>query len=378
MNKLKYKSVYFVFSSLIFCLFFLSTPASAQNTQGTNNYKFGDTHFALLGEFGYGANITNSATTFISPDLGLMPLYQQGNFFFEAGFGASFENPAHPIMVGPMNVSYKLPNGTLVRVGHFDALPLGRFPRDFEPPWINPMAAGPKGFDNFGDFSDFGVEVQGAGYINNMQLRTYFSITNGAALSTSPGSAGLLEESSLDDNNKSKMIGGRVSLSPFFSSNFEIGISDYYSSNVGDNGSNYDGIGANLMAIDANVAPTIQSLKGFVRLRGQINFVHVDKATYMDSNGNPYSFANNSTAWYGMVAYQPSMASSKLFSNLMYSFMLSHASVPSGANWDEIGTGTQYDLGLIYWFNWRTNLKFNYSIRENTDNALLLRIGLQL
>ncbi|HKK45827.1 MAG TPA: hypothetical protein VJ964_09910 [Balneolaceae bacterium] len=373
MNRTKYNTTFWAFIGLILLA---NVNASAQSS--TNNYKFGNTHFALLGEFGYGANITNNSTTFISPDLGLMPLYQQGNFFFESGFGANFENPNQPIMIGPINVSYKLPSGILIRAGHFDALPLGRFPRDFDPGWINPMAVGPKGFDNFGDFSDFGVEVQGAGYINDMQLRTYFSITNGAALSTSPGSAGLLEESSLDDNNKSKMIGGRVSLSPFFSSNFEFGISDYYSSNVGDSGSNYDGIGANLMAIDANVAPTIQSLNGFIRVRGQINFVHVDKATYMDSIGNPYSFTNNSTAWYGLVAYQPSMASSQLLSNLMYSFMLSHASVPKGALWSDIGTGTKYDVGLTYWFNWRTNLKLNYDINENAENALNIRIGLQL
>jgi len=376
MNRIKYKTTFLAFFSLIFWVNANVLAQSSQNS--TDNYKFGNTHFALLGEFAYGANITNNSTTLISPDLGLMPLYQQGNFFFESGFSASFEDPNHPIGIGPINVSYKLPNGILIRAGHFDALPLGRMPRDYDPPWINPMAAGPKGFDNFGDFADFGVEVQGAGYINNMQLRTYFSITNGAALSTSPGSAGLLKESSVVDNNKSKMIGGRVSLSPFFSSNFEIGISDYYSSNVGDSGSNYDGISANLMAIDANIAPTIQSLNGFVRVRGQINFAHVDKATYMDSNGSPYSFTNNSTAWYGLIAYQPNMASSKLFQNLMYSFMISHATTPKSAQWDEIGTGTQYDLGLIYWFNWRTNLKFNYDIRENAENALMLRIGLQL
>lgn len=360
-------------------IFISGKPSWAQTLPGAGqNYKFGDTHFALLGEFGYGADITSNSTSFVSPDLGLMPLFQQGNFFFESGFGANFEDPAHPIDIGPINLSYMLPSGILIRAGHFDALPLGRMPRDYDPPWINPLATGPRGYDNFGDFADFGVEIQGGGYINNMQLRTYFSVTNGAALSTDPGSAGLLEEASLEDNNKAKMIGGRISLSPFFTSNFEVGFSDYYSSNVGDTGSNYDGIGANLMAIDANIAPTVQSLKGFVRVRGQINFVHVDKTNYRDTNGNLYSFNNNSTAWYGLLAYQPSMSSSTFFSNVMTSFMLSHTNTPKGANWDEIGTGTQYDLGLTYWFNWRTNLKFDYNIQNNSNNALMIHVGLQL
>lgn len=367
--------VLILYSGLILGLAFIAAPARAQNA--SPGFKLGETHFALLGEFEYGADVMKHSTSFVSPDVALMPLFQQGNFFFESGFEANFEDPANPIGIGPINVSYMLPDGILIRAGHFDALPIGRYPRTYDPPWINPLATGPAGFDSFSDFSDFGVEVQGGGYVGDMQLRTFVSLTNGFVLSTDPGSAGMLNEADFVDNNKAKMIGGRISLSPFFSSNFEVGLSDYYTSNVGDPGTNYDGVGANLFAIDANVAPTIQSLQGFIRVRGQINFIHVDKANYIDNLGNFYTFNNNTSVWYAMLAYQPSLISSPFLHNVMTTFMISHMQVPNGAQWD-VGTGTQYDLGLTYWFNWRTNLKFDYDIQQHAENALMIRVGLQL
>ncbi|HYW35132.1 MAG TPA: hypothetical protein VE868_06990, partial [Balneolaceae bacterium] len=219
---------------------------------------------------------------------------------------------------------------------------------------------------------------QGSGFIGNMRVRTFLSLTNGFTLQTDPGSAGLLSSGPLEDNNKAKMIGGRISVTPFFSSNFDIGVSDYFNSNVGDSGTPYDGINSNVLAVDANIAPIVRSLKGFLRLRGQVNFVHVGKATYMNASGQPYTFDNNSSVWYGMVAYQPSMLSSPFLRSMMASFMLSHLNVPAKARWNDISTGTQYDVGLTYWFTWRTNLKFSYNIQENTMNTLMLRVSTQI
>jgi len=339
------------------------------------SYRVGDTHVALMGEAGVGVNITKNQTSFTEPDLGLMPLVQEGRFFLESGFDVGIGSP---VEVGPLNLSYMLPHGILLRLGQFDALPIGRYPRSFDPGWINPLASGPLGFDNFGDLADFGLQVQGSGFIGNMRVRTFLSLTNGFTLQTDPGSAGLLSSGPLEDNNKAKMIGGRISVTPFFSSNFDIGVSDYFNSNVGDSGTPYDGINSNVLAVDANIAPIVRSLKGFLRLRGQVNFVHVGKATYMDASGQPYTFDNNSSVWYGMVAYQPSMLSSPFLRSMMASFMLSHLNVPAKARWNDISTGTQYDVGLTYWFTWRTNLKFSYNIQENTMNTLMLRVSTQI
>ncbi|HYW34484.1 MAG TPA: hypothetical protein VE868_03655 [Balneolaceae bacterium] len=358
---------------LMACLWLGPSAARAQSVP--SGYTPGDTHVFLGGEAGVGTDITKNQTSFTEPDLGLMPLVQEGRFFLESGFDVGIGSP---VEVGPLNLSYMLPHGILLRLGQFDALPIGRFPRTYDPGWINPLAAGPIGFDNFSGLTDFGLEVQGSGFIGNMRVRTFLSLTNGFTLQTAPGSAGLLNSGPVTDNNKAKMIGGRISVTPFFSSNFDLGVSDYYNSNVGNSGSRYDGVSSNVLAIDANYAPTLRSLKGFMRLRGQVNFVHVGKATYMDASGQPYTFDNNSSVWYGMVGYQPSMASSTFLQKVMVSFMLSHVNTPSGARWSDLGTGTQYDAGLTYWFTWRTNLKFSYDIQENTTNTLMLRVSTQI
>ena len=242
---------------------FQSAKVYAQNDTPSNVFRPGTTNFALLGEFEYGMDITSSGSNFTSPDFGIMPLYRQGNFFFEAGLGFGFDENGPAVDVGPINLSYMLPNGWLVRVGHFDALPYGRYPRVYDPSWINPLATGPIGFEELGAFSDYGVQLQGAGYLGDMRLRGFVSVTNGPGVSLDPGSVGMLAEPGVVDNNKAKMIGGRLSLSPFLSSNFSVGVSDYTTGNIGDPGTSYDGVGANIFAVDFNVAPTaIKLMKG--------------------------------------------------------------------------------------------------------------------
>ncbi len=351
---------------------FQSAKVYAQNDTPSNVFRPGTTNFALLGEFEYGMDITSSGSNFTSPDFGIMPLYRQGNFFFEAGLGFGFDENGPAVDVGPINLSYMLPNGWLVRVGHFDALPYGRYPRVYDPSWINPLATGPIGFEELGAFSDYGVQLQGAGYLGDMRLRGFVSVTNGPGVSLDPGSVGMLAEPGVVDNNKAKMIGGRLSLSPFLSSNFSVGVSDYTTGNIGDPGTSYDGVGANIFAVDFNVAPTINSLDGFIRLRGELNDVHVGKP-----KNNPSAFNNNSTAMFVMGAYQPSMSGNAMLRNTMVSFMYSRVNTPKAANWDLV-SANQYDLGLTYWFNWRTNLKFDYNIQKDAGNTMMIHVGIQL
>ncbi|HKJ31974.1 MAG TPA: hypothetical protein VKA34_09100 [Balneolales bacterium] len=357
------------------CLSFQNANAQTKSSSG-DVFSPGVTNFALLGEFDYGMNITKNSASFGAPEMAVMPLYRQGRFFFESGIGASFDNNGPALDVGPINLSYMLSNDWLIRVGHFDALPFGRYPRTYDPGWINPLATGPVGFDSIGGYDDFGFQVQGSGFIGNTRLRAFASITNGPQLSLDPGSQGMITSASVADNNKSKMIGGRLSLNPSLSSNFSIGVSEYYTGNVGNSGTQYDGVGANLLAVDMNWAPTVTSLDGFIRLRGQLNAVHVDKANYVDGAGT-YTFKNNSSALYGMFAYQPSMSSNHFLQSLMFAFMYSRAKTPSGAKWD-LSSTNQYDVGLTYWFNWRTNLKADYDIQENGQNALMLSVAMEL
>ncbi|HKJ45516.1 MAG TPA: hypothetical protein VJ991_06760 [Balneolales bacterium] len=373
------KKSYFIFASISLfvlgtCLFAVNSAKAQSSTSGGQVFSPGETNFAMLGEFSYGMNVTKHNTSFVEPDLGIMPLYRQGNFFFEAGIGASFSPDGPELGVGPINVSYMLPNGWLVRAGHFDALPFGRFPRTYDPGWINPMATGPAGFDDIGGYDDFGVQLQGSGYLGNMRLRTFISVTNGPMISTDQGSVGMLTSGSVYDNNKAKMFGGRMSLSPFQNSNFSVGLSEYYTGNVGDPGTQYKGLASNIFAVDFNWAPTVTSLNGFLRLRGQINDVHVDNST---NNGTVLGFKDNSSASYGLLAYQPSMSSNPILQKLMFGFMYSHVNTPSQANWDLAST-SQYDMGITYWFNWRTNFKIDYDIQENTTNALMLQFAMQL
>ena len=354
------------------CLSPLSRSMAQSSTSSNNTYSPGVTKDLLVGDFDFGASFTGKNNfQYDAPAVSLINLYRMNNFFFQAAIGGEFDDNGNPsIGVKFMNINYLLGKGWELRAGQFDAMPFGRFPRTFDPSWIWPLEGTPKGMYALGlTNGDFGVMLQGAQYLGSSVLRSFFYITNGPTLDSSTG---LIDAPIIADNNKYKMYGVRFSLSPYALSNLEIGVNAAYTRGVGDTGTQYARVPLTMWAFDFNYAPTVESLDGFLRLRGQLNLVDLGNATYSGVN-----YKNNSSTYFAMLAYQPSMADSPFLSKLMFSTMLSHIQVPKRADWGR-PTDTQYDLGVTYWFNWRTNLKFNYSLTQHEGNAFYIHVGVQI
>lgn len=349
------------------------------STSGGDIFSPGVTKNLMVGDFDFGASVTGKNAqniNFDPPGTGLIDLYRMGHFFFMTAIGGDFGDTGNPtIGLNFMNINYMLPHGWEIRAGEFDAMPFGRFPRTYDPSWIWPLQSTPVGMYTLGLANgDFGVMVQNAGYIGNSVLRSYAYITNGPTLDSSNG---LIGAPTATDNNKYKMVGVRFSLSPYALSNLEIGVNAAYTRGAGNAGTKYARTPVSMYAFDFNYTPTINSISGFLRLRAQLNLVDVGQRYYTDSSGNSYTFKNNSSTYFGMVSYQPSMANSSFLRNLMLTGMYSHINVPTGAQWGR-PTDTRYAIGLTYWFNWRTNLKFNYEINQHEGNSFAIHVGVQI
>lgn len=353
------------------CLSPFSRSMAQSSSSSNKTFSPGVTNDLMVGDFDFGASITGKPDnlSYDAPAVSLINLYRMNKFFFQAAIGGEFDGQTPSIGVKFMNINYLLGKGWELRAGQFDAMPFGRFPRTFDPPWIWPMVATPKGMYTLGlTNGDFGLMLQGAQYIGNSVLRSFYYVTNGPTIDSN----GLIDAPVIADNNKYKMYGARFSLSPNALSNLEIGVNAAYTAGAGNTGSAYEKVPVTMWAFDFNYAPTIESLNGFIRLRGQFNMVDVGKADW--SNGY---FKDNSSTYYALLAYQPSMSDNAFVRKLMFSTMLSHIQVPKGADWGR-PTDTQYDLGLTYWFNWRTNLKFNYSYTQHEGDAFYIHVGVQI
>lgn len=360
------------------CFLPVKSADAQYNSSGKDIFSPGVTKNIMVGDFDFGASVTGKNAqkfNFDAPGTGLIDLYRMNHFFFMTAIGGDFGDAGNPtIGLNFMNLSYMLPHGWEIRAGQFDAMPFGRFPRTYDPSWIWPIQSTPIGMYTLGlTNGDFGVMVQNAGYIGNSVIRYYAYLTNGPTLDSSNG---LIGAPTVTDNNKYKMIGGRVSLSPYALSNLEVGVSAAYTRGAGDAGTKYANTPVSMYAFDVNYTPTINSLSGYLRLRGQLNLVDVGQRYYM-YQGQSYTFKNNSSTYFGMVSYQPSMASSSFLSSLMFTGMFSHINVPTGAHWGR-PSESRYALGVTYWFNWRTNLKFNYEINQHGGNSFAIHVGVQI
>ncbi len=354
------------------CLSPVSRSMAQSSSSSDNTFSPGVTKDLLVGDFDFGASMTGKGNMqYDAPAVSLINLYRMNNFFFQAAIGGEFDDSGNPsIGVKFMNINYLLGKGWELRAGQFDAMPFGRFPRTFDPSWIWPLQATPKGMYALGlTEGDFGVMLQGAQYLGNSVIRSFFYVTNGPTIADN----GLIDAPMIADNNKYKMYGARFSISPYALSNLEIGVNAAYTRGAGTTGSAYQRVPVTMWAFDFNYAPTVESLNGFLRLRGQLNLVNVGHADW----ANTGYFKDNSSTYFAMLSYQPSMSENSFVRKLMFSTMLSHIQVPTGADWGR-PSDTQYDLGLTYWFNWRTNLKFNYSLTQHEGNAFFIHVGVQI
>ncbi len=223
-----------------------------------------------------------------------------------------------------------------------------------------------------------GIDARGMIPMGSARLNYAVYISNGPLLSKDEkgNPTGVIQyENLLEENNNNKEIGGRIGILPFSSSSLEIGFSAKHGI-AGDIGNiAYENIGATAIAFDLSYVKTMPFLKSTVGFRGQYNKLNVDKANYFLTDSTTYTFDNKLTSYFAQLSIRPSMIDNDFVRRLEFLLRYNCLAAPKDAIWsvkDANGVGgdiTRFDIGLDYWFSWRTGLRFAYEITSLPDGT---------
>lgn len=341
-----------------------------QSIQNNDSYKPGKSKFLLRGFFFTGFDAINegdaSEYNFIGGGINPVLLFRQSErLFFEAEFEGEYtHDDGFKLGLGYANASFVLTDFMTIRAGLF-LLPFGTFTEKLHPAWINKAPDAPLGFghDGIAPTGDAGIELRGAFYSSTLKWNYQLYVVNGPQLKTGedePEEAGMLLFGYMSDNNKNKTVGGRIGLLPFSNQMLEIGASAM-TGVVGTDGSEYEGVRANLYAVDLSFVKSISAIKSIIDIKGQYNYTRVDDANYPipdDPTGSYYDFNNVSYGYYAQLAIRPALISNDFFRKLELVGRYSILQTPEGSLWEQ--NPKQWTLGLNYWYDWRTVVKVGY------------------
>jgi hypothetical protein len=331
--------------------------------QQVADQKPGESHFMVVGltTFGYVSN----KTTFTAPgalgqvqktnsfadadhyELSPMLLWRHGNNLL-VEFEPSFDG--NTLGVNWANVSYFAAPGLIIHGGYF-VVPFGIYNKRLAAGWIDKLAGDPAGFDLPG--SDFGIGLSGGLPLGNMKWSYDVSLTNGLQLLPD----GELQNAGVVDNNKGKMVSGRLSLLPFSNSCLEIGVSGLHS-NAGDAGSGFTSANVTMYGADINFVKTFNPL--LINIKGQYNRINVTRQSYLNEvDSSLYSFNNKTSSSFAQISVRPVGVDSKLLKNFELAYRYSNYTTPASSTWGQ--NFHENDFGLDYWLSWRTVLKLTYA-----------------
>jgi hypothetical protein len=263
-------------------------------------------------------------------------------------FEPSFDG--YTLGVNWANITYFVAPGFMVHGGYF-VVPFGIYNKRLAAGWIDKLAGDPNGFDLPG--TDFGIGFSGGLPLGGMKWSYDLSLTNGLQLLPD----GELQNAGIVDNNKGKMVSGRLSLLPFSNSCLEIGVSALYS-NSGDAGSNFTNANVKMYGADINFVKTFNPF--LVNIKGQYNRIDVNKQTFVNPvDSTNYTFNNRTSAVFGQFSIRPVGLSGNFLKNFELAYRYSEYNTPSNSTWGQ--NSHEHDFGLDYWLNWRTVLKFTYA-----------------
>ncbi|TAK45754.1 MAG: hypothetical protein EPO28_03310 [Saprospiraceae bacterium] len=275
------------------------------------------------------------------------------------------------------SMNYKVSKYLSFQAGKFLS-PIGTFQERLHPKWINKLASAPVGIGGATRMqpgTEIGFSARGGVPMGGAKLNYIVWLSNGPVLNAN----GSLGYKNLADNNKGKALGGRIGLLPFSNSSFEIGVSEYTATVGTDGDQYYDGIGANIFALDFNFVKQVPGLKGIIDIKGQYNALKVDDARYFtgptDTQG--YTFDNSSNTYYAQLAYRPTSATG-FVKNL--ELVGRYAAVDFA---ETLGTDqNRLTLGLNYWLNWNSVVKLNFEnidvSGQSSEQALLVVVAFGL
>ena len=339
--------------------------------QQVADQKLGENHFMVVGLTTFG--FVYSKTTFTPPggprqvsktnslgdadhyELSPMFLWRHGtNWLVE--FEPSFTGGS--LGVNWADISYFASPALIIRAGYF-VVPFGIYNKRLAAGWIDKLATDPMGNDLPG--TDFGVEVSGGMPLGSMKWSYDISLTNGLQLQPD----GELQNIGLSDNNNNKTVSGRLGLLPFSNSSLEIGVSGLYGG-VADAGSSYQNANTTMYGADLSFVKNINPF--LINVKGQYSLVTVNRQNYIKpTDFTPYSFDNKSTSAFAQVSVRPVSADNKILKNLELAFRYVNYTTPGSSLWGQ--NYNEEDIGLDYWLNWRTVLKFTYAKTHSLSTA---------
>ena len=124
---------------------------------------------------------------------------------------------------------------------------------------------------------------------------------------------------------------------------------------------------ATLWALDLNVVENITPFQ--LNIKGQYSEAKVGNATYTDPNDptNTYTFDNHTKTGYIMAALRPMFSQNDVVKNFELAARYGNYTTPANSLW---GTkDNSLALGLNYWMNWRTVVRFSYEAIKGTSTV---------
>src|SRR6185312_15435506 len=380
------KSIHILIQPLyaICFLLLLSTVAKAQqptvvvdsslldriNTleQQANYTKPGEDHFMVVGLTTFGFVRNKTTTTFSGSsqvsktnsladadhyEFSPMFLWRHGTKFL-LEFEPSFSGDQLGVNWGA--ISYFALPGLIIRGGYL-VLPFGAYNKRLAAGWINKFASDPEGVTGA---TDYAVEAEGGLQAGSMKWSYDVAVSNGFKLNPD----GTTQNAGITDNNKNKTITARIGWLPLSNSSVELGAS-IMTGKVGDAGTKDENVIANLYALDLNIVENIKPFQ--LNIKGQYSITDIGHADYINPvDSSTYSFNNHTTTGYVMAALRP--VSSKSF---IKDFEIAgrYGNYTSPAN-SLFGTkDNSLALGLNYWLNWRTVVRYTYEAIKGTNRV---------
>lgn len=245
--------------------------------------------------------------------------------------------------------------------------PFGTYTERVEAPFIERMPNAPLGFKHTDGLpsigptgSEMGLDVRGGFQVGNAKMNYVVYLSNGARLNDGikePELAGAVDYENYFDNNTNKAIGMRLGLLPLSNSSLEVGASMQFSK-AGDAKSVYEEVMARAYGADISYHRVIRPLKTLINVKGQMNYLMLDKAMYKDDQGETYTFDNKSSVVYLMLSLRPVLLHNNIMKRLELQGRYNRQDMARDARWG--GLTTRMDAGLSYWLSLRTGFRVAY------------------
>ena len=340
--------------------------------QKLDSYRPGQSRFLLRGYADATFFSNKEETSFGNARLVPVFIYKQSDkLLFEGELEFEVEDGEVKVALEYANMYYQLGSKATLRMGKI-LVPFGIFFDRLHPSWINRLPTLPMGYGHDGIIptSDLGIELRSGIYLGNMKANYSIYVLNGPTINTGEHEAvevGMLVNKGGVDNNNNKAVGGRFGLFPFKDQSLELGFSAQ-SGKLGNRDSEFEDVSAFLYAFDWTYVKSISFLKGIIDVKGQLNFINIEDQTYVIDEGGvieEFNFDNSSKSTFFQLAYRPAMSANALISSLELVGRYSTLSTPNEAPWAT--ENRQLTLGLNYWIDWRTAIKFAYQ-KDKIDN----------